>query len=135
MIAPKVADRTVRRRLCLLIDLRIDARAGWYFRKFASLFAVFFAILLLGMCKRGRCGALHCQRDEQQAVAQRLQPRRVSGRGLVTFCCGVSVIEPSTLIAYSLIVVMVLAAIYLIARFRRERARRRDVIRGKYRGL
>lgn len=30
---------------------------------------------------------------------------------------------------------MVLAAIYLIARFRRERARRRDVIRGKYRGL
>lgn len=47
---------------------------------------------------------------------------------------GVCVIEPRTLIAYSLLVVMVLAAIFLIVRFRRERARRRDEMRGKYRG-
>ena len=47
---------------------------------------------------------------------------------------GVCVIEPRTLIAYSLLVVMVLAVIYLIARFRRDRTRRRDEMRGKYRG-
>ena len=40
--------------------------------------------------------------------------------------------EPRILAAYAIIVLMVGAAIYLIARFRRERARRRDMMRGKY---
>ena len=39
VVAPKVIVRTLRRRLPLLVDLRIDTRAGWYIRKFASLFA------------------------------------------------------------------------------------------------
>jgi len=42
-------------------------------------------------------------------------------------------IEPRTLIAYAIILIMVSTAIYLIARFRRERARRRDMMRGRYR--
>ena len=41
--------------------------------------------------------------------------------------------EPRILAAYAIIAVMVGAAIYLIARFRRERARRRDIMRGRYR--
>jgi HAMP domain-containing protein len=42
-------------------------------------------------------------------------------------------VEPRILAAYAIIAVMVGAAIYLIARFRRERARRRDMMRGRYR--
>ena len=41
-------------------------------------------------------------------------------------------IEPRTLIAYALIIIMLGIAIYLIVRFRRERTRR-NIMRGKYR--
>ena len=46
---------------------------------------------------------------------------------------GVTAIEPRILIAYAIILFMVGAAVYFIARFKRERARRRDIMRGKYR--
>ncbi|NYF31141.1 MULTISPECIES: hypothetical protein [Sphingopyxis] len=49
------------------------------------------------------------------------------------FQAGVTIIEPRTLAAYAIIFLMVGTAVYLIARFRRERARQRDILRGRYR--